>query len=240
MTGPIEEPVEEPVEEPIEEQMEEQPMTPAQAWATLREGNDRFVRDEPARPGQNAARRRELQAAQHPHTVILGCSDSRVAAEIIFDQGLGDVFVVRTAGHVIDTTVIGSIEYGTEVLGASLVVVLGHDSCGAVAATAHTLATGEQPPGFVRAVVDKVVPSIAQITSRAVAGPPGTPPGFDVDTLRTEHVRHTVAALSGYSAALHQGVADGRLAILGVEYALAEGSARLVEVVGEVGEQPEA
>jgi len=236
MTGPIEE----PVEEPIEEQMEEQPMTPAQAWATLREGNDRFVRDEPARPGQNAARRRELQAAQHPHTVILGCSDSRVAAEIIFDQGLGDVFVVRTAGHVIDTTVIGSIEYGTEVLGASLVVVLGHDSCGAVAATAHTLATGEQPPGFVRAVVDKVVPSIAQITSRAVAGPPGTPPGFDVDTLRTEHVRHTVAALSGYSAALHQGVADGRLAILGVEYALAEGSARLVEVVGEVGEQPEA
>ena len=240
MTGPIEEPVEEPVEEPIEEQMEEEPMTPAQAWATLREGNDRFVRDEPARPGQNAARRRELQAAQHPHTVILGCSDSRVAAEIIFDQGLGDVFVVRTAGHVIDTTVIGSIEYGTEVLGASLVVVLGHDSCGAVAATAHTLATGEQPPGFVRAVVDKVVPSIAQITSRAVAGPPGTPPGFDVDTLRTEHVRHTVAALSGYSAALHQGVADGRLAILGVEYALAEGSARLVEVVGEVGEQPEA
>lgn len=236
MTGPIEE----PVEEPVEEQMEEEPMTPAQAWATLREGNDRFVRDEPARPGQNAARRRELQAAQHPHTVILGCSDSRVAAEIIFDQGLGDVFVVRTAGHVIDTTVIGSIEYGTEVLGASLVVVLGHDSCGAVAATAHTLATGEQPPGFVRAVVDKVVPSIAQITSRAVAGPPGTPPGFDVDTLRTEHVRHTVAALSGYSAALHQGVADGRLAILGVEYALAEGSARLVEVVGEVGEQPEA
>jgi len=234
------EPIEEPIEEPVEEQMEEQPMTPAQAWATLREGNDRFVRDEPARPGQNAARRRELQAAQHPHTVILGCSDSRVAAEIIFDQGLGDVFVVRTAGHVIDTTVIGSIEYGTEVLGASLVVVLGHDSCGAVAATAHTLATGEQPPGFVRAVVDKVVPSIAQITSRAVAGPPGTPPGFDVDTLRTEHVRHTVAALSGYSAALHQGVADGRLAILGVEYALAEGSARLVEVVGEVGEQPEA
>lgn len=216
------------------------PMTPIEAWATLRAGNDRFVRDEPAHPSQDAARRRELRAAQHPHTVILGCSDSRVAAELIFDQGLGDMFVVRTAGHVLDTTVIGSIEYGTEVLGASLVVVLGHDSCGAIAATAHTLATGEQPPGFVRAVVDKVVPSIAQITSRASSGGARLPSEFDVDTLRTEHVRHTVAALPGYSAALRDGVAEGRLAIVGVEYALAEGSARLVEVTGDVGEQPAA
>jgi carbonic anhydrase len=211
-------------------------MTPLDAWAILREGNERFVRGEPARPCQGAARRRELRAAQHPHTVILGCSDSRVAAEIIFDQGLGDVFVVRTAGHVLDTTVIGSIEYGTEVLGATLVVVLGHDSCGAIAATAHTLATGEQPPGFVRAVVDKVVPSIAQITSRANADETALP--LDVATLRTDHVRHTVAALSGYSAALRQGVADGRLAIAGVEYDLADGWARLVDVEGEIGHQP--
>lgn len=211
-------------------------MTPLEAWAILREGNGRFVRGESARPCQGAARRRELQAAQHPHTVILGCSDSRVAAEIIFDQGLGNVFVVRTAGHVLDTTVIGSIEYGTEVLGATLVVVLGHDSCGAVAATTHTLTTGEQPPGFVRAVVDKVVPSIAQIASRANADGATLP--LDVDTLRTEHVRHTVAALSGYSATLRQGVTDGRLAIVGVEYDLAEGWARLVVVEGEIGEQP--
>ena len=218
---------------------EKQMTTPAEAWARLRQGNDRFVRGEPAHPGQNAARRRELAAAQHPNTVILGCSDSRVAAEIVFDQGLGDIFVVRTAGHVIDTTVIGSIEFGTEVLGAALVVVLGHDSCGAVAATARTLATGEQPPGFIRAVVDKVLPSVAHITSRATAG--GAPLSeFDVDTLRTEHVRHTAAALSGYSTALRQGVAEGRLAIVGAEYDLAEGSARLVEVLGEVGEQPGA
>ena len=213
-------------------------MTPAEAWATLRAGNDRFVHDEPAHPGQNAVRRRELQAAQHPHTVILGCSDSRVAAEIIFDQGLGDVFVVRTAGHVLDSTVIGSIEYGTEVLGASLVVVLGHDSCGAIAATAHTLATGEEPPGFVRAVVDKVVPSVARITSRADDGGTALSAALDADTLRTEHVRHTVGALSGYSAALRQGVVDGRLAIVGVEYDLAEGGARLVVVEGKVGERP--
>ncbi|PZR55048.1 carbonic anhydrase [Xylanimonas oleitrophica] len=212
------------------------PTTPIEAWTALRAGNHRFVAGEPAHPSQNADRRRELRAAQHPHTVIFGCSDSRVAAEIIFDQGLGDVFVVRTAGHVLDTTVIGSIEYGTEVLGASLVVVLGHDSCGAVAATAHTLATGEQPPGFVRAVVDRVMPSVAGITSRPGAR---ATDAFDPDTLRTEHVRHTVEMLRGYSAALRDGVEAGRLAIVGVEYDLAEGSARLVEVAGEVGEAPQ-
>lgn len=212
--------------------------TPAEAWAALRAGNERFVRDAPEHPSQGAARRRELRAAQHPHTVIFGCSDSRVAAEIIFDQGLGDVFVVRTAGHVVDTTVLGSIEYGTEVLGASLVVVLGHDSCGAVAATAHTLATGEQPPGFVRAVVDRVMPSVAAITARAGDG--ARDALFDPDTLRTEHVRHTVAMLRGYSAALERAVGEGRVAIVGVEYDLEDGSARLVEVAGDVGEPARA
>ncbi|MFI2488778.1 carbonic anhydrase [Promicromonospora kroppenstedtii] len=212
------------------------PLSPRDAWTRLREGNDRFVADTPAHPSQNADRRRELQAAQHPHTVIFGCSDSRVAAEIIFDQGLGDVFVVRTAGHVVDTTVVGSIEYGVEVLGASLVVVLGHDSCGAVAAAAHTLATGEQPPGFVRAVVDRVIPSIASITS----GDPAQAMAAlsDQNVLRREHVKHTVDMLHGYSAALADAVKEGRCAVVGLEYDLAEGSARMVNVIGEVGELP--
>ena len=139
-------------------------LTPAEAWATLRAGNDRFVADAPLHPSQGADRRRETSAAQHPHTVLFGCSDSRVAAEIIFDQGLGDMFVVRTAGHVVDTTVLGSIEYGVDILSAPLVVVLGHDSCGAVGAAVETLTTGAQADGFVRAVVDRVIPSIAKIT----------------------------------------------------------------------------
>ncbi|WP_165350557.1 carbonic anhydrase [Xylanimonas protaetiae] len=214
--------------------------TPADSWAALRAGNDRFVAGEPEHPSQSVDRRRELAFSQHPHTVIFGCSDSRVAAEIIFDQGLGDVFVVRTAGHVVDTTVIGSIEYGTELLGASLVVVLGHDLCGAIAATAHTLATGEQPPGFVRAVVDKVIPSVADLTAaarRAGGGDDGTAL-YDPATLRTAHVRHTVDVLAGYSAALRERVEKGVLAIVGVEYDLAEGNARLVHVLGDVGEDP--
>ncbi|MEG3615686.1 carbonic anhydrase [Isoptericola haloaureus] len=212
-------------------------MTPKEAWAALRAGNERFVHDEPAERSQMSVRRAELTAAQHPHTVVFGCSDSRVAAEIIFDQGLGDVFVVRTAGHVVDTTVLGSIEYGVEVLGAPLIVVLGHDSCGAVGATAHTLRTGEQPPGFVRSVVDKVIPSIAELS-----GSPDESEDEDeavlADRLRTAHVRHTVATLRGYSRALDAAVTEGRTAIVGVEYDLAEGSARLIEVAGDVGEEP--
>lgn len=220
----------------MSQSVEQERITPREAWVRLRDGNDRFVADAPAHPSQNADRRRELQAAQHPHTVIFGCSDSRVAAEIIFDQGLGDVFVVRTAGHVVDTTVIGSIEYGVDVLGASLVVVLGHDSCGAVAAAAHTLTTGEQPGGFVRAVVDRVIPSIVSITSGDQAGAMAAL--SDQNVLRREHVKHTVGMLHSYSAGLARAVEEGRCAVVGLEYDLAVGSARMVNVIGDIGEQP--
>ncbi|GII99680.1 carbonic anhydrase [Sediminihabitans luteus] len=213
------------------------PPTPREAWERLRHGNQRFVEGTVQHPSQDAGRRAELTVAQHPFAVVFGCSDSRVAAEIIFDQGLGDAFVVRTAGHVIDTTVLGSIEYGVDILGASLVVVLGHDSCGAVAAAAHTLETGEQAGGFVRAVVDRVIPSIVNITAsgRNVRGEDGE---VDPDLLRREHVRHTVSMLHSYSAGLASAVAEGRCAVVGVEYSLTEGQARLVEVLGDVGEDP--
>ncbi|MGN6241197.1 MAG: carbonic anhydrase, partial [Cellulosimicrobium cellulans] len=128
-------------------------LTPAEAWATLRAGNDRFVADAPLHPSQGADRRRETSASQHPHTVLFGCSDSRVAAEIIFDQGLGDMFVVRTAGHVIDSAVLGSIEYAVAVLNVPLIVVLGHDSCGAVGATLSALDDGAVPGGYIRDIV---------------------------------------------------------------------------------------
>ena len=110
-------------------------LTPALAWRRLREGNERFVNGETSHPNQDASRRSSLVENQHPFAVIFGCSDSRLAAEIIFDVGLGDVFVVRTAGQVIDDAVLGSLEYSIGVLGVPLIVILGHDSCGAVSAT---------------------------------------------------------------------------------------------------------
>src|ERR1700710_2543505 len=104
---------------------------PMTAWKALKEGNDRFVTGKPAHPSQSIADRARLTHGQKPTAVVFGCADSRVAAEIIFDQGLGDMFVVRTAGHVADLAVLGSIEYAVTVLDVPLIVVLGHDSCGA-------------------------------------------------------------------------------------------------------------
>ncbi|WP_291798589.1 carbonic anhydrase [Cellulomonas sp.] len=206
--------------------------TPAEAWTALRDGNDRFVRGAMEHPSQGIDHRASLSREQHPFAVIFGCSDSRVAAEIIFDQGLGDVFVVRTAGHVLDTAVIGSIEYGVELLGAPLVVVLGHDSCGAVAAATTALTTGELPRGFVRAIVDRVIPSIVNIAGgedrRALAS-------LSAADLGHEHVRHTVSMLQGYSAALAAAVDEGRCAIIGLEYTLADGRVHVVETLGDIG-----
>lgn len=216
------------------------PTTPTEAWQALVAGNERFVAGTPAHPDQDVAYRRSLSSAQHPFAVVFGCSDSRLAAEIIFDQGLGDAFVVRTAGHVIDTTVIGSIEYGVEILGAPLVVVLGHDSCGAVQAAVDALSTGEMPPGFVRAIVDRVIPSI--ITRSSLDSTSTDAPGLasSGDLLLREHVTNTTRTLTAYSQALANAVAEGRLAVVGVEYTLAEGQAKLVAVQGDVGQQPAA
>lgn len=173
-------------------------LTPAQAWKRLQDGNGRFVADAMQHPSQGAAHRAALATEQHPYAVLFGCSDSRVAAEIIFDQGLGDLFVVRTAGHVLDTTVIGSIEYGVDVLGAPLVVVLGHDRCGAVGAATEALMTGHMPTGFVRAVVDRVIPSL--LTHAELAGPAGGAGG---------HVGAAGAAPSGDDGAASVGSTAG-------------------------------
>src|SRR6476469_11058777 len=122
-------------------------ISPAQAWQRLLEGNDRFVAGDAHHPNQGASRRSELVNTQNPFAVIFGCADSRLAAEIIFDLGLGDAFVVRTAGHVLDDAVLGSLEYSIGVLGVPLIVVMGHDRCGAVTATKTDVETGQMPVG---------------------------------------------------------------------------------------------
>ena len=209
-------------------------LTPAQAWSALRDGNDRFVRGVMEHPSQDVAHRNDVSGGQHPFAVVFGCSDSRVAAEIVFDRGLGDLFVVRTAGHVVDTTVIGSIEYGVQELGAPLVIVLGHDSCGAVGAAAHALATGQMPGGFVRSIVDRVIPSIVGIPdpNGGAAAHRGSLNAPAPEVLGREHVRHTVRMLLGYSAVLGASIDAGECAVVGAEYTLAEGRVRPIEAVG--------
>ncbi|NLF05970.1 MAG: carbonic anhydrase [Actinomycetales bacterium] len=204
-------------------------LTPAAAWQRLIEGNERFLSGVAEHPGQDAARRATLGYDQHPFAVMFGCSDSRVAAEIIFDQGIGDMFVVRTAGHVLDTTVIGSIEYGIEILSTPLVVILGHDHCGAVEAAMDALRTGNLPSGFVRAIVDRVIPSIVSVdgNSSASAAP-------ELEKFGHEHVRHTVHMLHDYSALLARAVAEGKAAVVGAEYDLAEGRVRVIDAVGDI------
>ncbi|MFJ5710650.1 MULTISPECIES: carbonic anhydrase [unclassified Streptomyces] len=199
--------------------------SPALALDALLEGNRRFVSGTPEHPNQDAARRTELAPGQDPFAVILGCSDSRLAAEIIFDRGLGDLFVVRTAGHVIGPEVLGSVEYATSILGARLVVVLGHDSCGAVAAARAAVEEGFTAGGFVRDVVERVTPSILAARTAGLTA--------DSDII-DEHIRHTVDLLLDRSRLLSDQVAAGETAVVGLGYRLDEGSARLVTTRGVV------
>ncbi|WP_067668237.1 carbonic anhydrase [Nocardia miyunensis] len=200
---------------------------PITAWKSLREGNDRFVSGNLQHPGQGAADRAKLVKGQQPSAILFGCGDSRVAAEIIFDQGLGDMFVVRTAGHVLDASVLGSIEYGVEILNVPLIVVLGHDSCGAVAATINALDGGDVPGGFIRSVVERVTPSILIGRREGLTG---------VDELEARHVVETSRLLMQRSMIISQRVATGQCAIASVTYKLADGRAQLHRSVGNIGE----
>jgi carbonic anhydrase len=200
--------------------------SPANAWKALREGNERFVAGTPAHPSQSIADRARLASGQKPTAVLFGCADSRVAAEIIFDQGLGDMFVVRTAGHVADLAVLGSIEYAVTVLNVPLIVVLGHDSCGAVKATLTALDEGTMPSGYVRDIVERVTPSILM----------GRHAGLSrVDEFEARHVSETVTQLRARSAPIAQRINEGTLAIVGLTYHLADGRVVLREHLGDIG-----
>ncbi|MHA6764073.1 carbonic anhydrase [Streptacidiphilus sp. PAMC 29251] len=194
-------------------------LAPDQALRLLLEGNRRFVDGLAEHPNQDAAHRAALAPAQYPFAVLFGCSDSRLAAEIIFDRGLGDLFVVRTAGHVAGPEVLGSIEYGITVLGCPLVVVLGHDACGAVGAAIGAVERGTEQPGYVGDVVGRVTPSVLAARAAGLTEP---------DDIVDLHIRRTVEQLLERSRLLAEAVAAGRVAVVGMSYRLADGSARLV------------
>lgn len=216
--------------------MSSRPSTPAQAWTALKEGNARFVAGHSDHPHQDAQRRTEIADGQDPFAVVFGCSDSRVPTEIIFDQGFGDLFVVRNAGHVVETGAIGSIEFGVDLLSTPIVVVLGHQTCGAVGAARQAIATGELPNNFVRAIVNEVMPSLVTGTANGDDGGSLQLQLTEDDNLVAQHVKATVHTLHTYSATIADAVAAGTCAIVGMQYSLDEGTASLVEVIGDIGE----
>src|SRR3954449_8629119 len=161
-------------------------MTPDEALEYLLDGNRRFVAGQADHPNQDAARREESAIVQHPFAVLFGCSDSRVAAEIVFDRGLGDLFVVRTAGHLVGAEVLASIEYGAAVLDVPLVVVLSHDSCGAVRAALEAHERAVTPPGHLRRIVERLTPEILAARAQGMS---------DADEIARFHGRATAPGL---------------------------------------------
>ena len=197
-------------------------MIPAhEALAQLRDGNRRFaasVRGSGASLSQ--ARRTELTTGQEPFGIILGCSDSRVPAEIVFDQGLGDLFVIRVAGNIVAPSQVGSVEFAAARYGSRLVVVLGHSQCGAILATLDELRkpTADQSPNL-HAIVDRVRPSVEGLLTTELR--------HDVDALVKQAVRANIRAsvdhLRHGSQVLEQLIKDEGLRIVGAEYSLETG-----------------
>ncbi|WP_199545989.1 carbonic anhydrase [Streptomyces sp. N35] len=175
------------------------PRTAAQALRRLRTGNARYAESHARHPHEGRSRRRSVAVAQHPFAVVLGCIDSRVPPELVFDQGLGDLLVIRTAGHVLDEAVLGSVQYGVAELGVPLVVILGHERCGAVSAAVAQVRDGGQVSGHLAPVVDAIAPA-ARATRFG--------PGDWVDNAVKAHVDRVVAQV-GADPALGPAVVVG-------------------------------
>lgn len=198
-------------------------MTPQEAWEKLSAGNFRFVNEDTQHPNQDSARRQKLISGQEPFAVIFGCSDSRLAAEIIFDVGLGDMFVVRTAGHVLDPASLGSLEFAVDILNVPLIVILGHNSCGAVTSAIKVKESGNMPKGFVRDLVEHITPSVQAAERKGIT---------DVNGTVVEHVKQTTDRLVDLSSIIALAIEEGRTAVAGVSYHLHDGRAQLVSSLG--------
>ncbi len=197
-------------------------MIPArEALDLLREGNQRFVSEaRHAETGTSRARRRELASGQEPFAIILGCSDSRVPAEIVFDQGLGDLFVIRVAGNIVAPSQVGSVEFAAARFSTRLVVVLGHSNCGAILATLEELGRPSQDQSRnLRSIVDRVRPSVEPLLSTSFR--------HDQSALVREAVRANIRVSAGHlrhgSEVLEQLIQAEGLRVVGAEYSLETG-----------------
>jgi carbonic anhydrase len=201
---------------------EDEHMIPAhEALDRLREGNRRFVNEVPRlQTFTNEARRRELAAGQEPFAIILGCSDSRVPAEIVFDQGLGALFVIRVAGNIVAPSQVGSVEFAAERSGTRLVVVLGHSNCGAILATIEQLGrpSADQSRNL-RSIVDRVRPSVEPLLRAGL----GNQPEMLVREAVRANIRVSANHLRHGSEVLEQLIQKDGLVVVGAEYSLDSG-----------------
>lgn len=184
-----------------------------EALHRLKEGNQRYVANKTVDPNQTEGRRVEVAQGQHPFATILGCVDSRVPPEIVFDRGLGDLFVIRTAGQVLDKAVIGSIEFGAAELGIPLLMVLGHEKCGAVKATIAALETQAEAEGSIGFLVEGIAPAVEKAKGQS---------GDLLDNAVKANVENVVSQLKE-SPILAEALEAGKLKIVGGRYDLDTG-----------------
>lgn len=204
-----------------------------EALERLREGNRRFVSGVQGRDTlASQMRRKELAAGQEPFAIILGCSDSRVPAEIVFDQGLGDLFVIRVAGNIVASSQVGSVEFAAARFGTRLVVVLGHSQCGAILATLEQL---QQPTDHqsrnLRSIVDRVRPSVEALLATELRHDPGAlvPQAIRANIrVSANHLRHG-------SEVLEQLIQQAGLFVVGAEYSLETGVVDFFDSMPEAG-----
>jgi len=190
--------------------VQDKPPSAADVLAELKAGNEHHATKHYQHPHQTAARQRELTTTQHPHATILSCADSRVAPEIVFDQGLGDLFDVRVAGNIAGDAEIASIEYAADHLGVPVLVVLGHQRCGAVTAAAEP---GEAP-GHLPVLIAAIRPAVEQARGM---------PGDTIDNAVRINVENVVRQLTGSQPVLAGLTAAGRLQVVGAVYSLDTG-----------------
>jgi len=191
------------------------------AWQRLLDGNARFVAGKTQHPHQDLARRAEVAAGQKPFAVVIGCADSRTSPEILFDEGLGDIFVVRLAGNIVDDAALGSVEFAVAKLGARLIVVLGHEKCGAVSAAVDALKSPgtSKLPGHIGAIVERIKPAAASVRGK---------PGDEVDNAVRANVSAVVEHVKAASPVLAPLFKSGELSIVGARYDLDEGKVEQV------------
>jgi carbonic anhydrase len=198
------------------------PVNPDQALRDLLEGNKRFQNGQTTGPRRSPADFRGLAGAQYPEAIIVSCADSRVAPEILFDVGIGDIFVIRVAGNVVTgagVTVKGSIEYGVAELNAPLIMVLGHSACGAVKAAKQHIDAKDSLPGAIDGLVELVKPAVTQSK-----GEPGDP----LENAIRKNVQLGVERLKNLEPILAPKVRDGKLKVVGAVYDLRNGEVKLL------------